>query len=111
MSGCGPAGCTLPTEEQPLRLAEWDRLFTDSLVEVTRRRPTSLVLTLTASGGVEAEVRDLAGRESSCCAFFQFTVASTGETVVVAVNVPDARADVLDWIETRTAPTVHRSCR
>ncbi|WP_322763023.1 hypothetical protein [Frankia sp. Cr2] len=79
----------------------------------TRRlhHPTSPVLTLTASGGVEGEVRDLAGRESSCCAFFQSTVAPTGETVVVTVNVPDARADVSDWIETRTAPTVHRTYR
>ncbi|OHV20503.1 hypothetical protein BBK14_27715 [Parafrankia soli] len=109
MNGCAPAGCTLPTEQQPLRLAEWNRLFTDALVEVTRRRPTSLALTLSAAGGVEAEVRDLAGRESSCCSFFAFTITPSGPTVVVEVGVPASRVDALDWLESRIAPAVSRT--
>jgi hypothetical protein len=90
-----------------LRLAEWDRLFASSLVGVARERQTLLTLTLTASGGVAAEVRELAGRESSCCSFFQFTVTPSGERVTVGVgvgvgvDVPPERADALDWIEAR----------
>ncbi|WP_329142498.1 hypothetical protein OIU91_02480 [Streptomyces sp. NBC_01456] len=31
-----PQSCTLPTEEQPLRVAEWDALFTGRLQELSR---------------------------------------------------------------------------
>jgi hypothetical protein len=32
-----PAACTLPTTDRPLRLAEWDGLFTDAATRVRRQ--------------------------------------------------------------------------
>ncbi|SOD73134.1 hypothetical protein SAMN05892883_2423 [Jatrophihabitans sp. GAS493] len=39
-----PSSCTLPTVEQPLRVAEFDALFVRALREVTRTGPTAVRL-------------------------------------------------------------------
>lgn len=31
-----PQSCTLPTQEQPLRVAEWDALFSERLTSLSR---------------------------------------------------------------------------
>ena len=92
-----PDACTLPTEEQPIRVAEFDELFASQVVSATRHSPTQLVLQL-RPGCAEA-VRDLTDRESQCCSFFTFTVRDEPDAVVLDIVVPDAYHGVLDGME------------
>ncbi|MBF6172291.1 hypothetical protein [Nocardia blacklockiae] len=89
-----PDACTLPTAEQPTRVAEFGRFFAESVRRVHRVTPTSLELTLAAEA--EPVARDLAARESSCCSFFRFEFISTDADSVMRVEVPDSYAEVLD---------------
>ncbi|ONH32669.1 hypothetical protein [Pseudofrankia asymbiotica] len=90
--------CTLPTAGRPLRVAEFNALFATSLRRLERVDTKHLRLTLAGAEGLEATTRDLAARESACCAFFTFTVTSAGEQVVLDVEVPDAQTAVLDGL-------------
>ncbi|MFD9012015.1 hypothetical protein [Streptomyces sp. NPDC059552] len=76
-----PRSCTLPTEERPLRAAQWDALFFERLISLLR--PQSLHLRLDPAGGegVEDRVRDLVEPESGCCSFFTFAT-TTGQGLV-----------------------------
>ncbi|MFG1754168.1 hypothetical protein [Streptosporangium sandarakinum] len=49
--GWTPSACTLPTAEQPLRVAEFDALFIDAVRGVARPEPTRLRLELLFSPG------------------------------------------------------------
>ncbi|WP_116948864.1 hypothetical protein [Jiangella endophytica] len=90
-----PPSCTLPTADRPLRLAEFAGLFARSAREPRRVSPTRLRLRLDDDPAVLATARDLAVRESACCAFFTFTFGDGG---VLTVDVPPARAAVLDGL-------------
>jgi len=87
-----PDSCTLPTAERPLRLAEFDELFSTSVREVESPSPTRARMRL--AGVDPALVRDLTARETECCSFFAFTVFE--DPLVLEVEVPPAYADVLD---------------
>ncbi len=94
-----PAACTLPTAEQPLRIAEFAGLFATRLLGTDRTSPTTIVLDLRADVAAEAAVRDLAARESECCSFFRFTITRTSaDRLRLQVEVPAAHADVLDGL-------------
>ena len=93
-----PEACTLPTAERPLRVAEFDDLFT-FVVRAERRGPQRLDLALPPT--VEAAARDLAQRESQCCSFFTFEFESVGGDVVMHIAVPRSQIEVLDAIEAR----------
>lgn len=97
-----PQACTLPTAEQPLRVAEFDDLFAGGLRGLDRVAPTKLQLRLDAE--VEATARDLTARETSCCSFFSFdyTAAADGE-LVLSVTVPESQIPVLDGLAARAA--------
>ena len=87
--------CTLPTPDQPLRVAEWDDLFATSLRTV-ERGPTRARLVLAGNGGLAARVQRLADAETACCSFFTFTVTPLDDVgVALDIAVPPARADVL----------------
>jgi len=86
--------------ERPLRIAEFDDLFT-FVVRAERRAPTLLDLTLPRN--VEVTARDLARRESECCSFFTFEFESVGDDVVMRIGVPPEHAEVLDALEARAA--------
>lgn len=94
-----PQACTLPTEERPLRVAEFDDLFAVALRRQTRLSPTRLRWELAGVG--EDVVRDLAARESACCAFFTFDVSAGRDGVRVEVTVPPAYVAVLDALAAR----------
>ena len=96
-----PEACTLPTTEQPLRIAEFDRLFTEALRRKERLTPTHLQWQLDPAE--EQTVRDLTVRETACCSFFTFTVVPAGATLLVDVQVPTAHIDVLDALAGRAA--------
>jgi hypothetical protein len=91
-----PDACTLPTAERPLRVAEFDDLFT-FVVRSERREPQRLDLVLRRI--VEAPARDLARRESECCSFFTFEFESLGDDLVMRIGVPPEHVEVLDAIE------------
>ncbi|WP_405143022.1 hypothetical protein OG589_36850 [Sphaerisporangium sp. NBC_01403] len=100
-----PSACTLPTAEQPLRIAEFDGLFASALRRVERPSPTCLRLHLDGAAEVERIARDLAARESTCCSFFGFTFTRDGEGLVLDVEVPPAQAVVLDGLAALAAPS------
>jgi hypothetical protein len=107
-SGCAPDtgwvsvdACTLPTAEQPKRLAEFDALFQSSLSGLRREEPGWLRLRLHGGDHVTDQVRDLTAREAECCSFFDFTVEHDGAEVVVDVRVPPDKIVVLDGLATQ----------
>ena len=96
-----PAACTLPTVEQPLRLAEFDTLFTASLRSVERSSARHARLVLAGDGTLATRVRQLADAETSCCSFFTFTLTpltpdqAHATVVALDIEVPPTRSDVL----------------
>ncbi|WP_329112025.1 hypothetical protein [Streptomyces sp. NBC_01353] len=103
-----PESCTLPTTEQPLRVAEFDTLFAERLEHLTRKDRLRLELVLTGGRGVDETVRDLAAREGGCCSFFVLTVSSRPEHVVLSVEVDSAHETVLDALHERAASAAGR---
>jgi hypothetical protein len=90
-----PASCTLPTAEQPFRVAEFEDLFTASVRAVDRDGPTTLRLTLDAAW--QDQARELAARESNCCSFFGFEfIAGVPGTITMQITVPPAHTAILD---------------
>jgi len=98
--------CTLPTADQPLRVAEWDALFTTSSRAVERHGATLARIVLTGDESLAARVQQLADAETACCSFFTFTVTPLDDDTAVAldVEVPPTRADVLTALVERAAP-------
>ncbi len=99
--GWVPEACTLPTVEQPLRLAEFDDLFATALRGQQRVTPTRLRWWLDPAA--EDRARELTDRESLCCSFFGFTFAHTGDGLRLDVDVPASQVDVLDALADRAA--------
>jgi hypothetical protein len=95
------AGCTLPTAEQPPRLAEFDDLLATAVLAVDRSDPTRLRFELRAEPAVAARAADLVVRETRCCSFFTFTLAASGGQLSLDVAAAAEYADVLDAIATR----------
>ena len=102
-----PDACTLPTAERPLRLAEFDDLFTTAVREIEQLHATHARLHLTGPAGLIARVRDLTAREAACCSFLSFTItpqqAADGEAAVLDVEVPAAYVEVLASLAQRAA--------
>lgn len=98
-----PQSCTLPTEERPLRVAEWDALFSERLTSLSRPQPLHLRLDLTGGQGVQERVRDLVERESGCCSFFTFTTTPVQDLIRLDISVDQAHEAVLDALAARTA--------
>lgn len=95
-----PESCTLPTVEQPLRLAEFDKLFAQHLQAVTRVDRATVELMLAEEA--RADAAELTVRESECCSFFRFEfLPAEGDVVRLRITVPPAQIDVLDALSTR----------
>lgn len=93
-----PDACTLPTEDRPLRVAEFDSLVATA---VRRISPTHAEVHLAGGDGLAATVRDLTARETECCSFWDFTVTPSNPGVLLDVRVPDLYADVLEALVRR----------
>ena len=93
------ACCTLPAAEQVLRLAEFDALLGSFLLAQSRPEPTRLSWRLRPAAADRA--RELAGRESECCAFFSFTFTSAADALTMDIEVPPALTGVLDTLAVR----------
>ena len=90
-----PDVCTLPTEDRPLRRAEFDDLFTTAVTDIRWVGPTRARFGMSGGGALADCVADLAQREQSCCSFFAFEIERDGDRVVLDVQVPPAYAEVL----------------
>ncbi|MFE3455376.1 hypothetical protein ACFXJ8_41320 [Nonomuraea sp. NPDC059194] len=104
-----PDACTLPTEERPLRVAEFDDLFASALLRLERVGPTQLRLALDGRAEVEATARDLTARESGCCSFFTFAFTRDDEGLVLDVTVPAVHVKVLDGLAARAVAAAPRA--
>jgi hypothetical protein len=97
--------CTLPTADQPLRVAEFDDLFATALRAIEHSAaPVRARLLLAGGDDLSERVQRLADAETACCSFFTFTLTPLATDEVVAadttalaldIEVPVARADVL----------------
>jgi hypothetical protein len=94
-----PASCTLPTVEQPLRLAEFDAFFRGAVRRSTRPSATRLDLVILRESGAAA--RDLAERETRCCSLFCFKYDDVADGLVMRISVPKDHVDVLDALQAR----------
>jgi hypothetical protein len=79
---------TTATDTEEERLAEYRRLFAQSLVS-KERTAEGIRFRFRAEPGVESWVGDLAAREKACCAFYGYTVTVEGDEVRWDCAVPD----------------------
>ena len=103
-TGWVPDSCSLPTVEQPLRVAEFDRLFRESVMRSIRLDATRLELLLAADAVTSAQ--SLAQREVGCCSFFRFDFDVRGPDVVMQISVPPSRTEVLDALTVRVSASL-----
>ncbi|BDT91535.1 hypothetical protein IFM12275_15110 [Nocardia sputorum] len=94
-----PDSCTLPTAEQPVRVAEFDRFFAESVRRTDRPARTRLELLLNADAA--AAGRELAAHESGCCSLFAFTFEAADTGPVMRIEVPGSQVEVLDALAAR----------
>ncbi|HXT90786.1 MAG TPA: hypothetical protein VN714_16150 [Trebonia sp.] len=96
-----PQACTLPTAEQPLRVAEFDEVFARSVRGAERAGQTRLRLDL--DPGVAGRIAELTVAETGCCSFFTFTLTVAAGSLLLEVAVPPASTGVLDALAARVA--------
>jgi hypothetical protein len=94
--------CTLPTAQRPLRLAEFDALFSDAARAVAWR-DVAVRIRLAGPRGLKERVRDLAERETACCSFFTFLVEGDDDDLTLDISVPSEHRDILVAVAGRAA--------
>lgn len=94
-----PASCTLPTARRPVRVAELDALLATA-ISVQRVNARHLRVGFAGGDSVADNVRDLIARESACCSFFEFSVCTSADWVLLEVLVPTTHVQVLDGLAT-----------
>jgi hypothetical protein len=98
-----PHSCTLPTVEQPLRVAEFDELFATAVLAQERPEPTRVRFSLDPTPDVAATAAGLLMRETGCCSFFTFTMTATAGGLDLDVSVAPPHTDVLAALTDRAA--------
>jgi hypothetical protein len=96
-----PTECTLPTAEQPLRVAEFDELLQRSAQFAERAAADRLRFALPNDPDLIGAVANLAARESACCSFFTFTLTTSADGASLEIAVAANRTDVLDGLAAR----------
>jgi hypothetical protein len=96
-----PAACTLPTAEQPLRRAEFDDLFAQDVISLSRLSALEVRFDLRAEPEVAARAARLAAKETGCCSFFTFGLTITDGTVAMTVTTEPAHELVLTALSAR----------
>jgi hypothetical protein len=102
-SGWVPRSCTLPTAQQPLRVAEFDALFAEAVTGVERVAPDRVRLQLRAEPGVAGRAAELAAAETGCCSFFTFALTMSAGVLSLEVEVPGQYVEVLDALAARAS--------
>jgi hypothetical protein len=98
-----PQACTLPPAERPLRVAEFDEVFTRGVRGTERVAASRLRFDLDPVPGMAGRIAELAAAETGCCSFFTFIITIVGSRLMLEVTVPPAHTDVLDALATRAA--------
>jgi hypothetical protein len=101
-----PQQCTLPTMDQPLRVAEFDHVFAQAVRQVERPSADRVSVRLEPTGEIAARVADLAVRETGCCSFFTFTLTITSSAVTLDITVVPGHVEVLDALAARAQAAV-----
>ncbi len=96
-----PASCTMPTVDQPLRLAEFDQFFAHDVASVTTTPEGSVRLDLRPTAEVAERAAGLAAAETSCCSFFEFGLTLTDGAVRMTISTDPSHADVLAALRRR----------
>jgi hypothetical protein len=96
-----PSSCTLPTAEQPLRVAEFDALFAEAVQGLARPERTRLRLDLVFTPEHAARAAELTARENGCCSFFTFILTIADGSLALEVTVPAQHVAVLDALQAR----------
>ncbi|WP_372505964.1 cation transporter [Actinomadura madurae] len=99
--GWAPQACTLPTSEQPLRVAEFDALFAEAVTAVQPDGPGRVRLELRPDPQVAGRAAELAARETGCCSFFTFVLTATGGALTLQAGVEERHTEVLDALVAR----------
>ncbi len=101
-----PDACTLPMAERPLRVAQFDELFSSAVLRVDRPEPRRLELELDPTAEVAASTAALAVRETACCSFFAFTLRAAEGKLLLEVVVPSPHIALLDALAAHAATAV-----
>ncbi|MEU9885907.1 hypothetical protein [Sphaerisporangium sp. NPDC051011] len=101
-----PSACTLPTAERPLRVAEFDALFAETVQTVRREERERLHLELVFGPEHAARAAELAARENGCCSFFTFTLTIADGSLTLDVAVPPEQIEVLDALQARAGAAI-----
>lgn len=101
-----PSTCTLPTEDQPFRTAEFDALLRDDLVSLSPVPPQRLLLKLRDHPDVAARAASLAVRETRCCSFFTFEILVTEGGVTMVVSTDGTHERVLATLYDRATASI-----
>ena len=104
-----PQACTLPTAERPLRVAEFDEVFTRAVRGAERTGQSRLRLDLDPAPGVAGRIAELAAAETGCCSFFAFTLTVADGSLMLEVTVPPSNTGVLDALASRVAGLSRRA--
>jgi hypothetical protein len=91
-----PIACTLDEFAARSQIDEWRTVITRAVTEVVRSSPTTVTLTLNADLVGLTDLVQLAQREKTCCAFFEFELTVDVDHVRFLVSVPEDAAEVLD---------------
>ena len=101
-----PSSCTMPTAEQPLRLAEFDALFAEDVLSVEQTSSGEVALALKPESHVAARAAQLAAAETGCCSFFTFGITITEGRLDMVVSSDPRHEDVLAALASRAASLV-----
>ena len=96
-----PAACTLPTDEQPLRRAEFDALFAEDVTSVDQLSPERVRFELRVDPDAAARAAGLAVKETGCCSFFDFDLFIGEGKVSMTVSTSTTHAAVLTALRDR----------
>ena len=96
-----PNACTLPTAEQPFRVAEFDELFAIGVSKIDLLDSQQAQFELRPDPEVASAAANLIVRETVCCSFFEFTQTASGGRLTLDVKVPAEHSAVLDAMVNR----------
>ena len=92
-----PIACTLSAQDGKSRLERWRKLGRQA-APTMRRTTNTIVVTYSATAGVEDELALLAGAESQCCSFLTWDVAVVDGRPTLTVTSPTGDASALDSV-------------
>jgi hypothetical protein len=90
-----PSACTLPGEDRPLRVAEFEDFFTGDVTRVATPTPGQLRVEVRPDAASAARAASLGVRETACCSFFTFELAISEGAVALTIGTGPEQEDVL----------------